>query len=179
MNIESKQIIAAILATVATASLTVIDLRPDVSADVPERPAPVVDTISPDAGVGRLSIIEAEAPDTEPVETETPETEPAEPDTMDLGTFKLTAYCPCSACCGEWADGITYTGTTATQGRTIAVDPDVIPLGSSVEIGGQTYIAEDIGGAIQGNRIDVYFRSHAEALQFGVQYATVLLNKTN
>lgn len=102
--------------------------------------------------------------------TEGPAVEPApEP----LGTFQLTAYCDCEQCCGEWADGYTYTGTVATAGRTVAVDPDVIPLGSSVYIEGQEYIAEDIGGAIQGNRVDVFFNSHADALEFGVQYAEV------
>lgn len=92
-----------------------------------------------------------------------------------LGEFKLTAYCPCEKCCGEWADGITYTGTVATAGRTVAVDPRVIPLGSTVRINGHDYIAEDIGGAIKENRVDVFFDTHQEALQFGVQYADVAI----
>lgn len=96
-----------------------------------------------------------------------------EPEPESLGTFKLTAYCPCSKCCGEWADGITYTGTAATAGRTVAVDPDVIPLGSTVVINGREYIAEDIGGAIKQNRVDIFFDDHDTALQFGVQYAEV------
>ncbi len=165
-----KTALAIALTTAATACLTVIDLRSDASAYIPKRPAPVVATVEepalPSEGVSRSSVIGSDVT----------EAEHAEPETTDLGTFKLTAYCPCPACCGEWADGITYTGTAATQGRTLAVDPDVIPLGSSVEIDGQTYVAEDIGGAIQGNRIDVYFRSHTDALEFGVQYATVTLN---
>ena len=90
-----------------------------------------------------------------------------------LGEFKLTAYCTCSKCCGEWSDGITYTGVQATPGRTIAVDPEVIPLGSTVYINGFEYTAEDIGGAIEGNRIDVLCSSHEEALEFGIQYADV------
>ena len=98
-----------------------------------------------------------------------------EPELISLGEFKLTHYCPCPKCCGEWADGITYTGTQATEGRTIAVDPDVIPLGSTVVIDGQEYIAEDIGGAIRGNRIDVYMDSHQAALEAGVKYAEVLI----
>lgn len=100
-----------------------------------------------------------------------------EPEPESLGEFKLTAYCPCAKCCGEWADGITYTGTIATAGRTIAVDPAVIPLGSTVRINGQDYIAEDIGGAIKENRVDVFFDTHQEALQFGVQYADVAIIK--
>ena len=110
---------------------------------------------------------------TVPITETVTETE-AEP--TSLGTFKLTAYCPCPKCCGEWADGVTYTGTEATAGRTIAVDPTVIPLGTTVHINGQAYTAEDIGGAIKGHRIDVYFPTHTEALQFGVQYAEVAIN---
>ena len=98
-----------------------------------------------------------------------------EPEPESLGEFKLTAYCPCEKCCGEWADGITYTGTRATEGRTVAVDPSVIPLGSTVRINGHDYIAEDIGGAIKENRVDVFFDTHQAALQFGVQYADVAI----
>lgn len=89
------------------------------------------------------------------------------------GKFKLTAYCNCKKCCGKWAGGPTASGKMPKQGRTIAVDPKVIPLGSKVIINGKTYIAEDTGSAIKGNRIDVYFDSHSEALKFGVQYANV------
>ena len=94
-----------------------------------------------------------------------------------LGEFRLTAYCPCAKCCGK-TDGITATGTTATEGRTIAVDPRVIPYGSTVTIyfadgTSHTYTAEDCGGAIKGNRIDVFFDSHEDARAFGVQSAMV------
>lgn len=91
-----------------------------------------------------------------------------------LGTFKLTAYCACSKCCGK-SDGITASGTKAKQGRTIAVDPKQIPYGTKVVINGHTYIAEDCGGGIGKNRIDVFFNSHKEALNFGVQRAEVFI----
>lgn len=96
---------------------------------------------------------------------------------VSLGKFKLTAYCTCPKCCGKWADGVTATGTRATPGRTIAVDPDVIPLGSKVYINGFEYTAEDTGSAIKGHRIDVLFPNHEEALNFGVQYAEVAIIK--
>ena len=100
-----------------------------------------------------------------------------EPPTLkSLGTFKLTAYCACSRCCGK-CDGITATGTKATAGRTIAVDPRKIPYGTEVIIYGHTYIAEDCGGAIKSNKIDIFFNSHAEALKFGVQYAEVFVKE--
>lgn len=95
---------------------------------------------------------------------------------ISLGEFKVTAYCPCEACSGLWGD-TTFTGTKAEAGRTIAVDPDVIPLGSRVEIDGDTYVAEDIGGAVKGNHIDIYFNTHDEALEWGRQFKEVLLIK--
>ena len=84
----------------------------------------------------------------------------------------LTAYCPCTYCCGEWADGITATGVKAQANHTIAVDPDVIPLGSWVLIGEDWYRAEDTG-AFCGNIIDIYFDDHEEAKAFGRRTAVV------
>ena len=133
------------------------------------------------------SIVMVANANTEPVEAPTVKVKPVvkevkvdipdEPiiERIELGEFKITAYCPCSACCGDWADGLTYTETVATERRTIAVDPDVIPLGSTVEINGSEYIAEDIGGAIKDNRIDVFFNSHQDALEWGVQYHDIFL----
>ena len=63
----------------------------------------------------------------------------------------------------------TATGTLVRRG-VIAVDPSVIPLGTHVFIPGYgEAVAEDIGGAIHGYRIDVAFDTHAEALMFGRQ----------
>ena len=104
---------------------------------------------------------------TEPIETTT-----TEPPTKTM-LVEATAYCSCDKCCGEYADGITASGTVATAGRTIAVDPRHIPLGASVIINGMKYIAEDIGGAIKGNRIDIYFDSHEDALNWGRQQIKV------
>lgn len=82
--------------------------------------------------------------------------------------FTITAYCGCEKCCGK-TDRITATGTYAVEGVTIAVDPTVIPYNSLVDIEGiGTFVAEDCGGAIKGNRIDIYFENHADALMFGV-----------
>lgn len=91
-----------------------------------------------------------------------------------LGEFKITAYCPCRICCGEWSDGITASGTVAYPG-VIAVDPSIIPLGSVVMIEGNEYRAEDTGGAIKGNRIDIFFLDHNAALDFGIQNHEVLV----
>lgn len=85
---------------------------------------------------------------------------------ISLGEFVITHYCACSRCCGK-SDGVTATGTQATAGRTIAVDPKVIPLGTEVIIDGQSYIAEDTGEAIKGNKIDIFCESHEEAINRG------------
>ena len=61
-----------------------------------------------------------------------------------------------------YANGITSTGVTATTNHTIAVDPSQIPYGSKVVINGQVYVAEDCGGAIKTNCIDIYVATHAE-----------------
>ena len=92
-----------------------------------------------------------------------------------LGTFRITHYCPCSICCGPWANGITSTGVTATTNHTIAVDPSQIPYGSQVVINGQVYVAEDCGGAIKTNCIDIYVANHEEGESKGVYYTDVYL----
>lgn len=74
-------------------------------------------------------------------------------------TFEATAYS---------GDPITATGTTPQVGRTIAVDPKVIPLGSKVYIEGMgTFIAEDTGGVIKGNIIDIFMGSSSECKNWG------------
>ena len=93
---------------------------------------------------------------------------------VDLGTFTLTAYDPCLQCCGK-TDGITASGTKGMAGRTIAVDPKVIPYGSLVLIGGYVFVAEDTGQAIKGNHIDMFMDTHEIAKQFGVREAQVQL----
>ncbi len=86
-------------------------------------------------------------------------------------TYKVTAYCPCSKCCGK-ATGRTSSGTIATPGRTIAASSK-FAYGTKLNIGGHTYTVEDRGGAVNGNKIDIFVRSHAEALQWGVRYLPV------
>lgn len=106
---------------------------------------------------------------------------------VSLGTFRLTAYCPCEKCCGKYARNrpvdengcvIVYTasGERASSGVTVAVDPRVIPFGAVLQINGHTYIAQDTGSSITNNRIDIYFDDHQEAKNFGVQYSEVLIH---
>lgn len=103
---------------------------------------------------------------------------------VSLGEFELTAYCACSKCCGIWSKDrpldsegvpIVYgsSGERLVEGYSVAVDPSVIPYGTEIIIDGKTYIAHDCGGAIKGNRIDIYFASHKRAVKFGRQTAEV------
>ena len=103
-----------------------------------------------------------------------------------LGEFLITYYCACSECCDEYGINrpvvngktIVFTATMAVaqEGVTIAVDPEVISYGSTVYIEGVGYrVAQDCGGAIKGNRIDVYINSHERANEIGVHTSEVYL----
>lgn len=140
-----------------------------------------------------VPVPEAQAREIEPVEPkiveavydpawDIPATEEAECTDVYLGEYALTAYCACPICCGQWSNGYTATGTLATEGRTIAVDPGVVPYGSKVLLiwpdGTQhKYIAEDCGSGINGNRIDVFIADHEAARVFGVQHAAAYLTE--
>ena len=87
-----------------------------------------------------------------------------------LGEFTVTAYCPCEDCCGRWADGVTASGLPAGPGI-VAVDRSVIPLGSTVVIDGQRYLAADTG--VTGNRVDICMTSHQDTVEHGVRTAEV------
>lgn len=84
---------------------------------------------------------------------------------ISVGTFKVTGYCSCAKCCGK-TTGRTASGTIATANRTIAA-PGRFAYGTKLKINGIVYTVEDRGGAIKGNRIDIYFSSHAQALAWG------------
>lgn len=90
-----------------------------------------------------------------------------------LGKFTLSWYSPKEL--GKPADKLrTSTGLIPKEGRTIAVDPSIIPYGSIIYIQDYGYyIAEDCGGAIKGNRIDIYTNSHEYAIQQGKKVAQV------
>ena len=127
-----------------------------------------------------------EQPEIEPVlsEPEVPETNENElieqallQNAVKIENVTMTHYCICKKCCGKSPDnpayGITASGRKATPYVSVAVDPDIIPLGSTVIIDGQEYLAADTGGAIKGNRIDIAVESHQEALELGTKTAEV------
>ena len=99
---------------------------------------------------------------------------------------RATAYTADYNCTGKGPDdpylGITSTGARAKRNpegySTIAVDPRVIPLGTKLWIDGYGYaIAEDVGGAIKGNKIDLYFHSSDEMWDWGARNVNIYILK--
>ena len=86
-----------------------------------------------------------------------------------LGKFRLTAYCSCSRCCGQWAGGPTASGVMPSAGRTVAMGG--VPFGTKLRINGNVYTVEDRGTSY--GHVDIYFNSHSAALSFGSKYADV------
>lgn len=82
--------------------------------------------------------------------------------------MEVTAYCGCENCCGSHADGITASGYKLQNGDKIIAAPKSIPFGTKIYIPGYGLATvEDRGGSIKGNRLDVYFQTHQEALEWG------------
>ncbi len=87
-------------------------------------------------------------------------------------TMRVSAYCPCEICCGEFADGYTASGVRAV-GKIVAAPPDM-PFGTVLEIPGYGRCrVQDRGGAITEGRLDVLFSTHEQAKQWGVQVLEV------
>lgn len=92
-----------------------------------------------------------------------------------MGDFKITHYCneKYEHICG-YGDGLTATGVKVNPGTTIAVDPHVIPYGTQVYIEGYGWRkAQDCGGGVDDNHIDVAVNTHSEAMSMGVRHKDV------
>lgn len=94
-------------------------------------------------------------------------------DKLQVEDMDTTAYAPLDpkaveGMCYSGDPLVTATGAKTTPGRTIATDPKVIPMGTRVYIPGVgVRVAEDKGGLIKGNRIDLAVSSRSDALQYG------------
>jgi len=94
----------------------------------------------------------------------------------DVRTFRVTAYCPCEKCCGRFADGITASGHVIKPGDCFVAAPKGIPFGTVLNIPGYGKVPVwDRGGAVTDGRLDVYFDTHQEALEWGVKILEVKL----
>lgn len=89
-----------------------------------------------------------------------------------ITTLNTSAYCSCEICCGK-TDGKTASGKMATAWHTVAAGKDY-PIGTIIYIpalvdkpNGGWFVVEDRGGAISNEKLDVFFNTHEEAIQFG------------
>jgi len=94
--------------------------------------------------------------------------------TVEPWHVRVTGYCPCPVCCGRHADGLTASGAVA-KGKLVAA-PKRFRFGTSILVPG--YHSEpvpvlDRGGAIKGNRLDLLFPTHQEAVEWGSRKMTV------
>ena len=142
----------------------------------------IVKAPAPDATIEQDQLA-AVIPDVtlEPVETSLVE-EPAEPEPVLLGSFRVTAYCSCEKCCGEWAknrpNGIVY-GAAGVELKAGVSCASPLPLGTVVEVEGLgEYIVQDrpaqwVIDKYGENQIDIYFDSHEAASAFGLKQLNV------
>lgn len=93
---------------------------------------------------------------------------------IDFGEFKLTAYCPCYSC-SEGYGRNTASEKLAMSEHTVAADLSVFNIGDKITINGNEYHVEDCGGGVKGDHLDIFFDTHEEVEQFGVQYGDVKL----
>ena len=85
-----------------------------------------------------------------------------------LGKFSISHYCSCPICTNSPKGSRTATGHIPREGRTVAVDPKLIPLHSTIYVEGLgTFVAEDVGGAVKGKHLDIYISDHQKALNLG------------
>ena len=97
--------------------------------------------------------------------------------------LQVTAYCPCRICCGRLARGVTASGKHVNYagGKFVAADTDLLPFGTKLSIpgyhSGRPVEVIDRGGDIKGRHIDVFFPTHKQAKEWGVQYMTVTVTE--
>jgi 3D (Asp-Asp-Asp) domain-containing protein len=95
--------------------------------------------------------------------------------------MEVTAYCPCTKCCGKEAHGVTASGRLINHnhGRFVAADTSLLPFGTRLVIPGYSngpVEVVDRGGAIKGNKLDVFFPTHDEARQWGRRWVEVIIS---
>lgn len=106
-----------------------------------------------------------------------------QPEEWESIRMRVTAYCPCPKCCGQYSDGVTACGHKIRPGDTFVAADRRYSFGTEMLIPGysnsQTVKVLDRGGAIKGNRLDVFFATHEEALKWGVKYLEVNVRRKN
>lgn len=90
-----------------------------------------------------------------------------------LGMFTTTGYCNCPLCSG--GHNLTYSGTVPQSEHTLSADLDLFPLGTRLMINGTVYTVEDMGSSVDGNKVDIYYASHEEAVAHGTKQEEVFI----
>jgi 3D (Asp-Asp-Asp) domain-containing protein len=141
----------------------------------------VVGAVLAQAG-GRLTLLSAT---TTGVETVSPsvvkesvmKTAPQQTNQWETVRMRVTAYCACRRCCGKFADGITASGHKIRRGDTFAAADKKYSFGTEMIVAGynngKPIKVLDRGGAIRGNKLDVFFNSHRTARKWGVKYGAL------
>jgi 3D (Asp-Asp-Asp) domain-containing protein len=118
---------------------------------------------------GQITLLSATAVDSKPTTSQ--------PDEWQTVRMRVTAYCPCPKCCGEYSDGQTACLHKIRPGDTFVAADKKYSFGTEMLIDGyndgKPVKVLDRGGAINGDRLDVFFNSHKEALEWGVKYIDV------
>ena len=95
--------------------------------------------------------------------------------------MRVTAYCPCEKCCGKYSNGQTACGHKIRPGDAFVAADKEYSFGTEIIIPGyenaEPVKVLDRGGAIRGNRLDVFFGSHEEALKWGVKHLDVKVRR--
>ena len=93
--------------------------------------------------------------------------------------MNVSAYCPCPKCCEQYSDGITANGYRIQKNDKFVAAPSIYPFGTIMKIPGYNnnlpVIVRDRGGAIKDNKLDLYFDTHQEALNWGRKHISVIV----
>jgi 3D (Asp-Asp-Asp) domain-containing protein len=131
-------------------------------------PACIVGVVYAKAG-GRMTLLSATVADSKPTLEQSGE--------WQTVRMRVTAYCPCQKCCGEYSGGPTACGHKIRPGDAFVAADKKYCFGTEMLVAGykngDPVKVLDRGGAIRGNRLDVFFGSHEEALEWGVKYLDV------
>ena len=148
--------------------------------------AHAVEAAPPEVPVEPLPAASVAQPTHDPITAPEPTTAPVKPVRTSLGTYRVTAYCACEKCCGEWAnnrpDGVVY-GAAGVELQSGVSCASPLPFGTVVEVEGLgEYVVQDrtakwVVEKYGENLIDIYFDNHEAACDFGLQHLNVYLKE--
>jgi 3D (Asp-Asp-Asp) domain-containing protein len=151
---------------ITTLSTTVTETKAD-AQPLPDK-SEEKSSATPDYGFSNLD-------DSKGLNNSEPKSEPS--NEWRIVRMRVTGYCPCSGCCGESADGITANGHKIQPGDTFVAADKRYSFGTEMVIegynNGQAVKVLDRGGAIRGDKLDAFFHTHQQALEWGVRYIDV------